>query len=156
LEPRNPIVQTRSFGADPTRVGEHAAAWIRGLQEHGVLGCAKHYPGHGRTTRDSHETLPRVLTPAAELQRVDVTPFEHALRAGVGSVMSAFVAFPAWDRSGRAASFSPAILGYLRGTLKFTGLVVTAALIMAAAGAARCVHADAARSGSARRTTCDA
>src|SRR2546430_10570826 len=63
-------------------VGEHAAAWIRGLQEHGVLGCAKHYPGHGRTTRDSHETLPRVLTPAAELQQVDVAPFAHALRAG--------------------------------------------------------------------------
>ena len=102
-----------------------------------MLGCAKHYPGHGRTTRDSHETLPRVLTPAAELQRVDVTPFEHALRAGVGSVMSAFVAFPAWDRSGRAASFSPEILGYLRGTLNFTGLVVTDALIMAGASAAQ-------------------
>src|SRR5213595_2339256 len=70
LEPKNPIVQTRAFGADPVRVGEQAAVWIRGLQEHGVLGCAKHYPGHGRTTRDSHETLPRVLTPAAELQRV--------------------------------------------------------------------------------------
>ena len=141
LEPRNPIVQTRSFGADPGRVGEHAAAWILGLQEHGVLGCAKHYPGHGRTTRDSHETLPRVLTPAAELQQVDVTPFERALRAGVGSVMSAFVAFPAWDPSGRAASFSPEILGYLRDTLGFTGLVVTDALIMAGASAAQPVAA---------------
>jgi beta-glucosidase-like glycosyl hydrolase len=137
LEPRNPIVQTRSFGADPTRVGEHAAAWIGGLQEHGVLGCAKHYPGHGRTTRDSHETLPRVLTPAAELQQVDVMPFAHAWRAGVGSMMSAFVAFPAWDPSGRAASFSPEILGYLRSTLNFTGLVVTDALIMAGASAAQ-------------------
>jgi len=137
LEPRNPIVQTRSFGADATRVGEHAAAWIRGVQEHGVLGCAKHYPGHGRTTRDSHETLPRVLTPAAELQQVDVAPFAHALRAGVGSMMSAFVAYPAWDPSGRAASFSPEILGYLRSTLNFTGLVVTDALIMAGASAAQ-------------------
>jgi len=137
LEPRNPIVQTRSFGADPTRVGEHAAAWIRGVQEHGVLGCGKHYPGHGRTTRDSHETLPRVLTPAAELQHVDLTPFEYAIRAGVGSMMSAFVAFPGWDPSGRAASFSPEILGYLRGTLNFAGLVVTDALIMAGASAAQ-------------------
>src|SRR5207245_6678000 len=84
LEPRNPIVQTRSFGADAPRVGEHAAAWIRGLQEHGVVGCARHYPGHGRTTRDSHETLPRVLTPAAELQQVDVALFAQALPAGVG------------------------------------------------------------------------
>ena len=52
-EPHNPIVQTRSFGAEPALVGEHAAAWIRGCQEHGVLACAKHYPGHGRTTQDS-------------------------------------------------------------------------------------------------------
>jgi len=141
LEARNPIVQTRSFGADPMRAGEHAAVWIRGLQEHGVLGCAKHYPGHGRTKRDSHETLPLVTTPAAELQQFDVTPFEYAIRAGVGSVMSAFVAFPAWDASGRAASFSPDILGYLRDPLNFAGLVVTDALIMAGASAAQPVPA---------------
>src|SRR2546422_11294901 len=97
LEPQNPIVQTRSFGVDPVRVGEHAAVWIRGLQEHGVQGCAKHYPGHGRTTQDSHQTLPRVGAPAAELQQVDGTPFEYAIRAGVGSVMSSFVAYPGWD-----------------------------------------------------------
>src|SRR3989454_8474903 len=92
-------------------------------QEHGVQGCAKHYPGHGRTTQDSHQTLPRVGAPAAELQQVDGTPFEYAIRAGVGSVMSSFVAYPGWDATGRAASFSPAILGYLRDTLNFRGLV---------------------------------
>ena len=64
LEPKNPIVQTRSFGADPVRVGEQAAVWIRALQEHGVLGCAKHYPGHGRTTEDSHATLHTCAPPA--------------------------------------------------------------------------------------------
>ena len=141
LEPKNPIVQTRSFGADPVRVGEQAAVWIRGLQEHGVLGCAKHYPGHGRTVEDSHATLPRVRASAAELQRVDVAPFADAIRAGVGSVMSAFVAYPEWDPSGRAASFSSEILGYLRTTLKFGGLVVTDALIMAGASAAQPVPA---------------
>jgi beta-glucosidase-like glycosyl hydrolase len=139
LEPRNPIVQTRAFGADPVRVGEQAAVWTRGLQEHGVLGCAKHYPGHGRTTQDSHATLPRVRAEggAAELQQLDGAPFEYAIRAGVGSVMSAFVAYPQWDPSGRAASFSSEILGYLRATLNFTGLVVTDALIMAGASAAQ-------------------
>jgi len=76
-----------------------------------------------------------------ELQQVDVTPFEYALRAGVGSVMSAFVAYPNWDRAGRAASFSPEILGYLRDTLNFGGLVVTDALIMAGARAAQPVPA---------------
>src|SRR3989441_8447433 len=130
-----PVVQTRAFGTDPVRVGEQAAVWIRGLQEHGVLGCAKHYPGHGRTTQDSHATLPRVRAALTELQQVDVAPFEYAIRAGVGSVMSAFVAYPDWDPAGRAASFSPDILGYLRDALNFGGLVVTDALIMAGAPA---------------------
>jgi beta-glucosidase-like glycosyl hydrolase len=141
LEAKNPIVQTRSFGVDPVRVGEHAAVWIRALQEHGVQGCAKHYPGHGRTTEDSHATLPRVRAAAVELQRVDCVPFEYAIRAGVESVMSAFVAYPAWDPSGRAASFSSEILGYLRETLNFAGLIVTDALIMAGASAAQPVPA---------------
>ena len=135
IEPKNPIVQTRSFGADPTRVGEQAAVWVRGCQEHGALACAKHYPGHGRTTQDSHQTLPRVTAPAAELERVDLAPFEATIRAAVASVMSAFVAYPDWDPSGRAASFSSVILGHLRDSLNFGGLVVTDALIMAGASA---------------------
>src|SRR3989442_12975996 len=109
------------------RVGKHAAAWVQGLQEQGVLGCAKHYPGHGRTLRDSHETLPRVTTPRAELLAIDGTPFERVLRAGVGSGMSAFVAYPDWDPSGRAATSSTAILGHLRHALGSEGLSVTAA-----------------------------
>ena len=141
LEPQNPIVQTRSFGSAPVRVGELAAVWVRALQEHGVQGCAKHYPGHGRTTQDSHATLPRVDASASDLQQVDGVPFEYAIRAGVGSVMSAFVAYPQWDSSGRAASFSSEILGYLRSTLNFSGIVVTDALIMAGASAAQPVPA---------------
>ena len=141
LEPKNPIVQTRSFGTDPVRVGEHAAVWLRALQEHGVQGSAKHYPGHGRTIQDSHAMLPRVGASVADLEQVDGVPFEYAIRAGVGSVMSAFVAYPEWDPSGRAASFSSTILGYLRSTLNFSGLVVTDALIMAGASAAQPVPA---------------
>ncbi|PYP97044.1 MAG: hypothetical protein DMD34_04460, partial [Gemmatimonadetes bacterium] len=132
LEPKNPIVQTRSFGTDPVRVGEHAAVWLRALQEHGVQGSAKHYPGHGRTIQGAS---------VADLEQVDGVPFEYAIRAGVGSVMSAFVAYPEWDPSGRAASFSSTILGYLRSTLNFSGLVVTDALIMAGASAAQPVPA---------------
>ncbi|OLC06418.1 MAG: hypothetical protein AUH42_05775 [Gemmatimonadetes bacterium 13_1_40CM_70_11] len=137
VEPRNPIVQTRSFGAEPAPVGAHAAAWIQGCQGHGVQACAKHYPGHGRTVQDSHATLPRVAATADELRRTDLVPFAAAIRAGVGSVMSAFVAYPGWDASGRAAGFSREILGYLRGPLSFAGLVVTDALIMAGATAAQ-------------------
>ncbi len=136
IEPKNPIVQTRSFGADPERVAAHATAWIRGCQEHGALACAKHYPGHGRTTTDSHEGLPIVEALGDEVQRADVAPFKAAVDAGVGSVMPAFVAYPRWDASGSAATFSPIILGYLRDTLGFRGLTVTDAFIMGGATAA--------------------
>ena len=135
VEPRNPIVQTRSFGADPPLVGSHAAAWIKGCQEHGVMACAKHYPGHGRTTTDSHEGLPVVTGPAAELE-AEAAPFAAAVQAGVASVMPAHVAYPGWDPSGSAATFSKPILDYLRTTLAFDGLVVTDAFIMAGATAA--------------------
>ena len=137
LEPQNPIVQTRSFGPDAARVGAHAAKWIAGCQEHGVMACAKHYPGHGRATTDSHEGLPVVQTTVDELRLTDVLPFGAAVQAGVGSVMSAFVAYPAWDESGAAAAFSRPILGYLRDPLGFKGLVVTDAFIMAGATAAQ-------------------
>lgn len=136
IEPRNPIVQTRAFGADPSLVGSHAAAWIRGCQEHGVMACAKHYPGHGRTTTDSHEGLPVVEALGDEIQRADVAPFKAAVDAGVASVMPAFVAYPRWDASGSAATFSPIILGYLRDALGFRGLTVTDAFIMGGATAA--------------------
>ena len=136
IEPRNPIVQTRSFGADPAAVGRHAAAWIKGCQEHGVMACAKHYPGHGRTTTDSHAGLPVVEATEAELKQMDVAPFIAAVQAGVASVMPAFVAFRAWDPSGAAAGLSRVLLDYLRGTIGFDGLVVTDAFIMGGATAA--------------------
>jgi len=136
IEPRNPIVQTRSFGADPAAVGRHAAAWIKGCQEHGVMACAKHYPGHGRTTTDSHAGLPVVEATEAELKQIDVAPFVEAVKAGVASVMPAFVAFRGWDPSGAAAGLSRVLLDYLRTTIGFDGLVVTDAFIMGGATAA--------------------
>jgi len=136
VEPKNPIVQTRSFGADPSVVGAHAAAWVKGCQEHFVMACAKHFPGHGRTTTDSHAGLPVVDAPAAELQQNDVRPFVEAVKAGVGSVMPAFVSYPSWDPSGAGAGFSRTILDYLRGSAAFDGLVVTDAFIMGGATAA--------------------
>ena len=136
IEPKNPIVQTRSFGADPAAVGRHAAAWIKGCQEHGVMACAKHYPGHGRTTTDSHEGLPVVEATEAELVQIDVAPFVAAVKAGVASVMPAFVAFRGWDPSGAAAGLSRVVLDYLRNTIGFDGLVVTDAFIMGGATAA--------------------
>ncbi len=152
VEPKNPIIQTRSFGADPQRVGEQAAVWVRGCQEHGVLACAKHYPGHGRTTQDSHATVPQVATPFAQLAEQDLGPFEFAIRAGVGSVMAAYVAYPGWDATGRAAAFSAPILGYVRDPLNFSGFLVTDALIM---GGATATQAEAPATVTALAAGCD-
>jgi beta-glucosidase len=131
VEPDNPIIGTRSFGADPERVAEYASAWIDACQAEGVLACAKHFPGHGRTTVDSHKMLPQVNESAETLSETDLVPFRRAIERGVASVMSAHVAFPALDPTGVPATLSRAILtDLLRGEMGFTGLVVTDALIM--------------------------
>jgi beta-glucosidase-like glycosyl hydrolase len=131
VEPSNPIIGTRSFGGDPERVGEFAAAWIDSCQAEGVLACAKHFPGHGRTTVDSHKELPRVEESADAIRQTDLVPFRSAIERGVASVMSAHVAFPALDPSGAPATLSrPILTDLLRTELAFTGLVVTDALIM--------------------------
>ena len=131
IEPNNPIIGTRSFGGDPEQVGEYAAAWIDACQAEGVLACAKHFPGHGRTTADSHKELPRVETDAETLRETDLVPFRAAIERGVASVMSAHVAFPALDPSGAPGTLSqPILTRLLRDEMQFTGLVVTDALIM--------------------------
>ena len=129
--PENPIVGTRSLGADPQRVASLATEWIRACQAEGVLACAKHFPGHGRTTTDSHIQLPRVDAPKKLLLDTDLVPFRAAIAAGVASVMTAHVAYPALDASQAPATLSREILHWLlREQLKFDGLVVTDALIM--------------------------
>jgi hypothetical protein len=96
-----------------------------------VLACAKHFPGHGRTTVDSHKELPRVDESAEVLRQTDLVPFRRAIEIGVASVMSAHIAFPALDPSNAPATLSREILTtLLRDELDFTGLVVTDALIM--------------------------
>lgn len=131
IEPDNPIVGTRSFGADPERVARDAVAWIEGCQRERGLACAKHFPGHGRTTGDSHAELPRVNVSSGELETTDFVPFRAAIRAGVASVMSAHVSFPALDDTGVPATLSSRILrDLLRDDFGFRGLVVTDALIM--------------------------
>jgi beta-glucosidase-like glycosyl hydrolase len=131
VEPSNPIIGTRSFGSDPERVGEYAAAWIDACQAEGVLACAKHFPGHGRTTVDSHKALPLVEESEETIRSTDLVPFRRAIERGVASVMSAHVAFPALDPSGAPATLSREILtNLLRNELQFSGLVVTDALIM--------------------------
>lgn len=137
VEPENPIVQTRAFGDAPAPVSAAAAAWIVGCEAAGALACAKHYPGHGRTRRDSHDEVPVVNADAELLRGADLEPFRAAIGVGVGSIMSAHVAYPALDPSGTPATFSAPILALLREELGFGGLIVSDALMMAGARAGR-------------------
>ena len=129
--PGNPIIGTRAAGGDPEHVGALTAEWIDGCQSEGVMACAKHFPGHGRADGDSHDTLPIVGIAAEWLETDDLAPFRAALDAGVASVMTAHVAFPALDATRSPATLSePILMRLLRGSMEFDGLIVSDALDM--------------------------
>ena len=130
--PDNPIINTRSFGEDPARVSEFVAAFVRGVEENGGLATAKHFPGHGDTSTDSHLDLPTVSSDRAHLDRVELAPFRAAIAAGVGSIMTGHLAVPALEPDPDVpATMSPKIMtDFLRGQMGFDGLVVTDALDM--------------------------
>lgn len=131
VNPANPVVGTRSFGEDPALVADLGAAMIRGMQAEGVAATAKHFPGHGDVSLDSHFDLSVVAHPRARLDAVELRPFRAAIAAGVKAVMSAHVLYPALDAI-YPATLSPAILdGLLRHELGFGGLIVTDAMDMA-------------------------
>jgi len=134
--PANPIINVRSFGEDPQTVGRLVAAEIRGLQEHGMLATAKHFPGHGDTGTDSHLALPVLALQWARLDSVEMVPFRRAIAAGVTGIMSAHIAMPGIDGGQmRPATVAPNILtGILRDSLRFNGLVITDALNMGGVG----------------------
>lgn len=131
--PANPIINVRSFGEDPAEVSRFVAAEVRGLQDHGMVATAKHFPGHGDTGTDSHLALPVITAGWRRLDSVELVPFRAAIAAGVQVVMSAHVALPMVDRGFvRPGTVAPEILtGVLRDSLGFRGLVVTDALNMA-------------------------
>ncbi len=129
----SPVVGVRSFGAAPDQVAAHTAAFVAGVQASMVAACAKHFPGHGRAAADSHLELPSVPATLAQLRSADLVPFRAAIAAGVRSVMTAHVVFPAIDDV--PATLSPRLLGtVLRDELGFDGVIVTDALGMAAIG----------------------
>lgn len=132
LNPANSVINYRSYGEDPDRVGRLGAAFIRRAQDRGLLATAKHFPGHGATVADSHVTLPLVDLSRERVETVGLEPFRAAIEAGVAAVMTAHVAVPALDgRSDRPATFSPEILtGVLRNELGFDGLIISDALDM--------------------------
>ena len=130
--PANPIINIRSFGENPQRVAEFGAAYLRGTQEAGVIATAKHFPGHGDTSVDSHLEFPVLTFDRTRLNQIELPPFEAAIKAGVGSVMTAHIYLPQFEKTpGVPASLSGAITtGLLRDDLGFKGLIFTDALPM--------------------------
>jgi len=132
INPDNPIINTRSAGADPALVSRIANAFIRGVQENGMIATAKHFPGHGDTSQDSHSLMPTIEADLERLEKVELFPFRAAVEAGVRAIMTAHLAVPALDPTpGVPATLSaPILTGLLRDKIGFRGLIVTDALEM--------------------------
>ncbi|WP_394552885.1 glycoside hydrolase family 3 protein [Agromyces sp. MMS24-JH15] len=128
--PENPVIGTRSFGADPALAARHTAAWVRGVQSTGVDASAKHFPGHGDTSADSHLALPVVDAPLEVLRERELVPFRAAIAAGVRSIMTSHIVLPHLDAE-HPVTLSPNVLRrLLRGELGYAGVVVSDALDM--------------------------
>jgi len=129
--PRNPVISARSFGEDPKLVARLGTAFIRGIQDNGMLATAKHFPGHGDTEQNSHLELARVDASRAHLDSVELYPFREAIKAGVRGVMTFHGYLPALDTTHTAATLSPKVMiDLLRNQLGFRGILVTDALDM--------------------------
>ncbi len=132
VNPDNPIANTRSLGDDPGRVARLAEAIARGMQEHGLAACAKHFPGDGVDDLDQHTVTSVNTLSRQEWHCISGLPFRKAIEAGVWSVMVGHIALPAWDNTQNACgAYRPAsishklVTGLLRGELGFQGLIVT-------------------------------
>lgn len=129
--PENPVIGDRSFSSSADRVSAHASAFIAGMQSVGVAACAKHFPGHGDTSVDSHLELPRLDHGLERLRAVELPPFRAAVEAEVATMMSAHVTFPQLDAK-RPATLSPDVMSLLRDELGYQGFVFTDDLEMGA------------------------
>jgi beta-N-acetylhexosaminidase len=123
--PDNPVIGDRSFGRAPSEVAEHVRAFITAHQAAGMIACAKHFPGHGDTHLDSHHHLPKVEEELPRLLSRELVPFQAAVNAGVGTIMTAHVVFPALDEDWPATLSEIVIPRLLRQRLGFDGVVLS-------------------------------
>ena len=128
--PANPIIGVRSFGEDPHQAARLGRQAIRGLRDGGVAPTAKHFPGHGNTSRDSHLALPIINSGLEELEQTELVPFKAAIAEGVEAIMTAHIVFPALDPEVPATLSAPILSGLLREKLGYQGLIVTDSLSM--------------------------
>ena len=134
--PKNPVINDRSFGQNKQIVIDYGIAYMKGLQDNGVMATAKHFPGHGDVTVDSHKDIPIIDKSRAALDSLELVPFKALIDAGVGSIMVAHLSVQAIDSTPKfATSLSPkAVNELLKKELKFKGLSVTDAMDMKAIG----------------------
>lgn len=130
--PKNPVIGDRAFAAKAAEVARHVVAFVRAHQAEGVVACAKHFPGHGDTSVDSHHDLPVVEKEDPELREVELVPFRAAVEAGVGTVMTSHVVYPAWDEDNPATLSPRVIKRLLRKEMGFDGVVFSDDLEMKA------------------------
>ncbi|MEX1128515.1 MAG: glycoside hydrolase family 3 protein [Vicinamibacterales bacterium] len=135
--PRNPVINTRSYGEDPQMVGRLASAYIRGMQAAGVAATLKHFPGHGDTDVDSHLGLPIIKHPRARLDQIELVPFRAGVAAGAEAVMTAHIELPELDPTPKTPTTlsGPIVQGLLRKDLGFDGLIYTDSMGMAGVAA---------------------
>jgi len=131
--PRNPVINTRSYGEDPALVGKLASAYVRGLQDGGMIATLKHFPGHGDTDVDSHLGLPIVKDPRESLETTEFPPFRAGIAAGAGAVMTGHIEMPTLDPTPNTPTTlsEPIVTGVLRRDLGFGGLIYTDSMGMA-------------------------
>ena len=134
-QPQNPIIGMRSFGESRDLVTSKCLAYMKGLQENGIIAVAKHFPGHGDTKADSHSSLPLLPYDRQRLDNVELYPFKKLSQAGIGGIMTAHMRVPSLDPTGTGPSSlsNKVIEGVLRKELDFKGLIITDAMNMGGA-----------------------
>jgi beta-N-acetylhexosaminidase len=130
--PANPVIGDRAFGTTPEEVIHHALPYLQGLAEGGIIGCGKHFPGHGDTALDSHLALPLIEHDVARLQSLELVPFARAVAHSVPMIMTAHVLCPALDPELPASLSRAAVTGLLRERMHYRGIVVSDDLEMKA------------------------
>lgn len=129
VNPKNPVIHARSFGEDRDKVTQYARAYMKGMQDGGIIACSKHFPGHGDTEVDSHKALPVLPFSRERLDSLELYPFRDQIREGVEMVMMGHLHIPVLDSAVSSISY-PIVTELLREELGFDGLIVTDALTM--------------------------
>lgn len=129
--PDNPVIHLRAYGDDPQAAANFASIWIKGLQEGGMVSVAKHFPGHGDTSEDSHFALPKVNKTLDELKAMELIPFEAAIHSGVSAIMTSHILFPKIEKEKIPATLSKTIVtDLLKEELGYNGIVISDSLQM--------------------------